>query len=318
MARIGVVGAGRMGRVHIQAVHASGEVDLAAIVEPHAPSREAVSSYGAPVYETPEDLLSAGGLDGVLVAAPSDRHPDLVALFAGAGLPLLCEKPLGVTVSDGEQATEAAARHDVLLQVGYWRRFVPALRELRARIQGGELGEINQLACMQWDAQPPSEQFRASSGGIAVDMGVHEFDQVRWLLGQEIGWLAAVPAGSTTGESPSSADPDAATILAELSGGACATISLGRRFPYEDSCWVEVWGTQGYRRVPFMWHTDGERVFLEAMIAQVEAFARALGGGPPEGAGGADAIVALQVAERVATSLTSGAERRCSDAVISR
>jgi myo-inositol 2-dehydrogenase/D-chiro-inositol 1-dehydrogenase len=200
MARIGVVGAGRMGRVHIQAVHASGEVDLAAIVEPHAPSREAVSSYGAPVYETPEDLLSAGGLDGVLVAAPSDRHPDLVALFAGAGLPLLCEKPLGVTVSDGEQATEAAARHDVLLQVGYWRRFVPALRELRARIQGDELGEINQLACMQWDAQPPSEQFRASSGGIAVDMGVHEFDQVRWLLGQEIGWLAAVPAGSTTGD----------------------------------------------------------------------------------------------------------------------
>jgi predicted dehydrogenase len=67
-----------------------------------------------------------------------------------------------------------------------------------------------------------------------------------------------------------------------------------------------------------MWHTDGERVFLEAMIAQVEAFARALGGGPPEGAGGADAIVALQVAERVATSLTSGAERRCSDGVISR
>lgn len=307
-----------MGRVHIRAVHASDEVELAAIVEPHAPSRETVSSYGVPAYERPEHLLEAGGVDGVLIAAPSDRHPELVALFAAAGMPLLCEKPLGVRVTDAVQATEAATRHDVLLQVGYWRRFVPALRELRVQIAGGELGEINQLACMQWDAQPPTEHFRSSSGGIAVDMGVHEFDQVRWLLGQDIDWLAAAPAGPSTGESPSPLDPDAATILAELSGGACAWISLGRRFPYEDSCWVEVWGTEGYRRVPFMWDTDGERVFLEAMIAQVEAFGRAMSGGPREGAGGADAIAAMQVAQRVAASLTEGAERRSSDAVVSR
>jgi myo-inositol 2-dehydrogenase / D-chiro-inositol 1-dehydrogenase len=318
MVRIGVVGAGRMGRVHIRAVQASDEVDLAAIVEPHVPSRYAVSSCGVPVYETPEHLLEAGGVDGVLIAAPSNRHPELVALFAGAGIPLLCEKPLGVRASDAAQATDAAARHNILLQVGYWRRFVPALRELRVQIAGGELGEISQLACMQWDAQPPSERFRASSGGIAVDMGVHEFDQARWLLGQEIDWLAAVPAGPTPGGPPTPEDPDAATILAELSGGACLTISLGRRFPYEDSCWVEVWGTERYRRVPFMWDTDGERVFLDAMIAQVEAFARALGGGPREGAGGADAIVALQVAERVAASLLARAKCRVKDAVVSR
>jgi myo-inositol 2-dehydrogenase/D-chiro-inositol 1-dehydrogenase len=171
---------------------------------------------------------------------------------------------------------------------------------------------------MQWDSEPPSEQFRSSSGGIAVDMGVHEFDQVRWLLGQEIGWLAAVPAGSASSESSSPTDPDAAAILAELSGGACATISLGRRFPYEDSCWVEVCGTEGYRRVPFMWDTDGERVFLEAIIAQAEAFARTLAGGPPEGAVGADAIVALRVAERVAASLTAGTARRTGNAQVSR
>jgi myo-inositol 2-dehydrogenase / D-chiro-inositol 1-dehydrogenase len=318
MVRIGVVGAGRMGRVHLRAVQASDKVDLVAIVEPHAPSREAVRAYGVPVYETPEQLLEAAGVDGVLIAAPSDRHPELVALFAAAGLPLLCEKPLGVRASDAERATDAAARHDVLLQVGYWRRFVPELRELRRQIAGGELGEINQLACMQWDQQPPPEPFRASSGGIAVDMGVHEFDQARWLLGQEIGRLTALPARPTPSASRSPEDPDAATILAELSGGACATISLGRHFPYADSCWVEVWGTDAYRRLPFMWDVDGERVFLDAMMAQVEAFARAVAGGPREGAGGADAITALRVAERVAASLTATAEHRPSDVVASR
>ncbi len=86
----------------------------------------------------------------------------------------------------------------MLLQVGYWRRFVPELRQLRDRVAAGELGQICQVSCMQWDAELPSEQFRAHSGGIAVDMGVHEFDEVRWLLGQEFRWVTATAAGPST------------------------------------------------------------------------------------------------------------------------
>jgi myo-inositol 2-dehydrogenase/D-chiro-inositol 1-dehydrogenase len=147
-----------------------------------------------------------------------------------------------------------------------------------------------------------SEQFRAHSGGIAVDMGVHEFDQTRWLLGQEFTWLAATAAGPSTERRPP-ADPDSVTVLAQLSGQAAATISLGRRFPHEDSCWVEVWGTEGYERVTFMWAAAGEEVFRTAMQAQAESFARAVRGAPVEGAGAADAIVALEVAQRAADAL---------------
>jgi myo-inositol 2-dehydrogenase/D-chiro-inositol 1-dehydrogenase len=261
-----------------------------------------------------DELLERDPPEGVLIAAPSDQHPALVARFAAAGVAMLCEKPLGIRAEQSLEADRTAAEAGVLLQVGYWRRFVPELRALRERIRAGELGEVSQLSCMQWDEQPPSEQFRAHSGGIAVDMGVHEFDQTRWLLGQEFEWIAAAHAGSSS-EHRDPADPDSATLLAQLSGGASATISLGRRFPYADSCWLEVWGTAGYERLPFMWDTAGDDVFRSAMVRQAEAFARAVRGGQREGADGADAFAALSAAELAAASLSGGAPVRARVAV---
>lgn len=304
--RLALIGAGRMGRVHLGALRSAEMIELAGIVEPFPPTRDELTAAGLRVCETVDELLATDPPEAVLIAAPSDQHPSLVATFAAAGIPMLCEKPVGLRARDALAAAQSAQDAGVLLQVGYWRRFVSELRQLRERIAAGELGEICQISCMQWDAELPSEQFRAHSGGIAVDMGVHEFDQVRWLLDQEILWAAAAPAGPTTvARAPD--DPDAATILAGLSGGAAATISLGRRFPHEDSCWVEVWGTTGYERVPFMWDTAGAEVFRSSMRRQAEGFARAVRGGVCEGAGGSDAVAALAVAERSAEALASGA-----------
>lgn len=304
--RLALIGAGRMGQVHLGALRGAEMVQVAGVVEPYAPTRTEVAATGVPVWETVDELLADDPPEAVLIAAPSDQHPALVATFAAAGIPMLCEKPVGVHAADAIATSAGAEQAGVLLQVGYWRRFVPELRELRERIAAGELGDICQISCMQWDAELPSEQFRAHSGGIAVDMGVHEFDQVRWLSGQEILWVTAAPAGpSTAVRAP--ADPDAATILAGLSGGAAATISLGRQFPFEDSCWVEVWGTTAYERVPFMWDAAGDEVFRSSMRRQAEGFARAVRGARLQGAGGADAVAALTVAGWTAEALASGA-----------
>jgi myo-inositol 2-dehydrogenase/D-chiro-inositol 1-dehydrogenase len=307
--RIALVGAGRMGSVHLAALRSSDAIELAGIVEPFEPARTRLDGMGVPLFATPSELIADGGAEGVLIAAPSDQHAELVTTFAAAGLAVLCEKPIGVGVDEASAAHAAAERYDVPLQVGYWRRFVPELRALRGRIERGELGEIYQLSCMQWDQEPPSADFRAHCGGIAIDMGVHEIDQTRWLVGQELDWVAAVGGGTLPAEAASAADPDAAVILARLSGGAAATISLGRRFMHADSCWLEVWGTDGYERLPFMWDADvwapgSSPVFLAAMQAQAEAFARAVRGAPIEGAGGDDAVAALEAAERIAASLS--------------
>src|SRR5579863_6177084 len=188
---VGLVGAGRIGSVHLRALQAAPETEVVGVVEPFKRAADAVAAQGVPVYSNVAELLAAGGVEAALVAAPSPLHLELVAELVAADLPVLCEKPVGIRVEDATEATRIASEAGVLLQVGLWRRFVPELRALRARIQAGEFGDIYQISCMQWDEALPSEEFRATSGGIAIDMGIHEFDQIRWLTGQEVEWVSA-------------------------------------------------------------------------------------------------------------------------------
>ena len=154
--------------------------------------------------------------------------------------------------------------------MAYWRRFVPGLRRLRDRIAAGEFGVIHLVTCYQWDEQPPSAAFRAHSGGIAIDMGVHEFDQLRWLTGQDISGLAVVASG----QAPDGiADVDGAQVIATLSGGGCGFISLGRYYPAGDAVWAEVFGTRGSERCDVIDPAEGERAQLEALRRQAESFA---------------------------------------------
>ena len=295
--RLALIGAGRMGRTHVRALAAGSTVVVTAVVEPVEAVRTELEADGVDVYSTVAELLSHGRFDGVLIAAPTDLHAELVETFAAAGFPILCEKPCGLRAADTATATRTAAEAGVLLQIGYWRRFVPELVELRRRIDAGELGEVWHVSCWQWDERPPAASFRSRSGGILIDMGVHEFDQIRWLTGQEIDDVSAVAAAASSDE-PVPGDPESIVALARLSGGAVATVSLGRRFPEGDCCWVELMGTGGHVRLPFMWGEPGTRVFLDALAAQAEAFAEAARGGPPRGATGDDAIRAIEAAER--------------------
>ena len=214
--RIAVIGAGRMGRVHIARARAleRGRGRRAWSSRSRLRAGE-LARRGLRTFTTAADLLTDGEIDGVLIAAPTDQHVELVEMLAGAGVPVLCEKPVGTRAADAVAAAAAVERAGIAFQVGYWRRFVPELRALRERIADGELGEILQISCLQWDAEPPSAQFRAHSGGIAVDMAVHELDQARWLTGQEISSVTAMPGG---GDDQLRSDPDAATIVARLVG----------------------------------------------------------------------------------------------------
>jgi myo-inositol 2-dehydrogenase / D-chiro-inositol 1-dehydrogenase len=168
---------------------------------------------------------------------------------------------------------------------------------LHDRMAGGELGVIHLVTCYQWDERPPSPLFRAHSGGIAIDMGVHEFDQLRWLTGQDVDGLAAVASGSAP---DGIADVDGAQVIVRLSGGATGFISLGRYYPVGDAVWAEAFGTRGHERCDVIDPAEGEVAQLEALRRQAESFALfAVGRGPCEGATAADAIAALAAAEQV-------------------
>jgi myo-inositol 2-dehydrogenase / D-chiro-inositol 1-dehydrogenase len=305
--RVAVIGAGRMGRTHLRALGDTSGIQVAAVVEPVDSVRQELAAEGLAVYPQLEELLDTGGIDAALVAAPTDLHLELVEALAAAGLPTLCEKPCGRRPDETAEAVRLATEAGIPLQIGYWRRFVPALIELRERIFAGELGEPAQIWSWQWDERPPSPEFRKRSGGILLDMGVHEFDQIRWLTGQEFVDVSAVAAGVASA-APVTGDPESVAAVAELSGGAVATVSLGRRLSVCEGCWVEIVGTEGHARTVFVWGDDGPRVIHAALVAQLEAFAATVRGAEQQGATGEDAIRAIEVAERAAQSLAVGAQ----------
>jgi myo-inositol 2-dehydrogenase / D-chiro-inositol 1-dehydrogenase len=307
--RLGLIGAGRMGRNHLQAIGGSPTVRVTGVVDADPDTRAAIAATGIPAYASLDELLAAGQIDGALIAVPTNRHVTVLESVVGARLPVLCEKPCGLTVDETRQCASAARRAGVLLQVAYWRRFVPELGELRQQIRTGELGDILAVNCYQWDGAPPSAEFRGSSGGIFIDMGVHEFDQVRWLTGQEFTTVHAVTSRDSDGR-----DPDCAQLVAALDGGSTAMVSLGRWHPAGDSCKVEVFGTKGTVSSWFLDPVDGDTVFRRALQAQAEAFAGAVRASGPAVAGQSagssadDALAALSIASEATAQANADSE----------
>jgi myo-inositol 2-dehydrogenase / D-chiro-inositol 1-dehydrogenase len=303
---LGLAGAGRMGRNHLRGLSDSKTVRVTAIAEPTEPARASLPPMDARVYADLDSMLGAGGFDAVLVCVPSDFHLDTIKRLVSAGMPILCEKPVGVTAIEAREASDLTKRAGLPFQVGFWRRFVPSLNLLRERIAAGELGEIYLVACYQWDEKPPTAYFRTHSGGIFIDMGVHEFDQTRWLTGQEFGNISSLFCG--VADEPWPGDPESAQAMAELSGGTSALVSLGRRFPLGDVCKVEVFGTKDAEECKFLWPPTADETFFAALRNQAESFARHVGGAAREGAGGDDAAAALEAAERAAAQAVNDAQ----------
>jgi myo-inositol 2-dehydrogenase/D-chiro-inositol 1-dehydrogenase len=309
--RLGLIGAGRMGRTHLRGLAGSERVAVTAIAEVSEATRRTVPDVGAPVYPGIAEMLDAEALDGVLIVVPTDRHLQVITEVAARGLPILCEKPCGLTVAQTQAAVAETQAAGVPFQVAYWRRYVPSLRALRDQIASGELGTVHLVACYQWDDRPPSDEFRAHSGGILIDMGVHEFDEMRWLTGQDLGSMAAIASGlvpgglirRVSGEDRRSADVDGAQVLVELSGGGSGLVSLGRFHPAGDMARAEAFGTKGTVRCDFLDPAEGEQAQLAALRLQAESFADFASGGPCTGATGADAVAALDAATRAGAAI---------------
>ena len=305
MFRLGLVGAGRMGRTHLRALSESSDVRIVAVAEPLDTLRDdAVANFDVTGYSSLAEMLASGGIDGALIVTPSDSHVDVIGLVAAAGLPILCEKPCGVSAEDTKRARSIVRDAGVALQIGYWRRFVPELQTIRDGIADGAFGDVLTLSCLQWDGEPPSAAFRSRSGGVFIDMGVHEFDQARWMTGSDFTTLSAV-ASSAISDPEVIDDPDSAQVLAETQSGATVFVSLGRHFSGGDMASVEVFGSKDHVHSTFLNPDDGERAQLEALIRQAQAFADYAKGGPCRGASVEDAIAALEAAGRCADQLAA-------------
>ena len=297
--RFGLIGGGRMGRTHLRALDGSTEVTVVAVTEPVETTAAPLREQGLAVYPTAEEMFAESELDGVLIAVPTPQHIETTRRSLDAGLPVLCEKPFGLVPDEARAVGKLATERKLALQIAYWRRFVPQLTTLRGDLADGKYGTVHFLVCSQWDEAPPPLSFRHDSGGIYIDMGVHEIDQTRWLLGQDFTDVKA-QVFPTTEDPGAQNDVDSAQALVMLSGGTSTVISLGRFYEGGDIVSMELYGSRGHTRFDVVSPETGEGPQLHALKLQAEAFARHARGAAPEGATAEEAARVLELAHGLA------------------
>lgn len=293
--RLGLIGGGRMGRTHLRALEGSAQVTVVAVAEPFEAAAAQLREQGLAVYPTAEAMFGDAQLDGVLIAVPTPQHIDTTRAALEAGVPVLCEKPFGLIPEDARELGKLARDKGLALQIAYWRRFVPQLMSLRGDLADGKYGTAHMLVCSQWDEAPPPLAFRRHSGGVYIDMGVHEIDQVLWLLGQDFVDVKA-QAFPTTEDPEAGNDVDSAQALVMLSGGTSTVLSLGRFYRGGDIVSVALFGSKDHTRLDVVSPETGEGPQLGALRSQAEAFARHARGAAPEGATAEQAARVLELA----------------------
>ena len=247
---IGLLGAGRMGSIHARLIAAgipgarlSGIADI-----DYAAARRLAAEVGdPPAYGSPDELLAAPGIDAVLIAVSSHRHLDAIRASAAAGKDILCEKPIALTIEDTDAAIAATDAAAVRLQVGFMRRWDPDYARAKTRLASGRFGVPTLFTSLQFDPAPPPLAFAdpAVSGGIMVDMGIHEFDLARWLMADEVAEVHAYGSAIASPEFATIGDADTVAVALRFAGGALGSVLLARSTTYGEDVRTEVLATNG-------------------------------------------------------------------------
>ncbi len=186
--RIGVLGCGRIGRMHAELV--AGRVDglaLAAVFDVVGDASESVADrFGGRVAATPESLIDGDDVDAVAICSSTDTHIDLLVAAAGAGKPVFIEKPLSLDLAAVDRGIAAVDAAGIAVQVGFNRRFDPSHRSVRDRVLNGDIGDVHLCRITSRDPAPPPISYIEVSGGIFNDMTIHDFDMARYVTGSDV------------------------------------------------------------------------------------------------------------------------------------
>jgi myo-inositol 2-dehydrogenase/D-chiro-inositol 1-dehydrogenase len=246
--RFGVIGAGRIGRVHAEnlAYRLPG-AELAVVADPVAAAAEAcaqqlkVSNWKTDYRE----VLADPTIKAVVIASSTDTHAQIIEEAAAAGKDIFCEKPIDLDLARVDRALTAVDRAGVRLQIGFNRRFDPSFAKAKRLIAEGGIGKPHMIKVTSRDPQPASIEYLAVSGGIFTDMTIHDFDVVRWLMGEEVVELFAMGAVLIDPAIGELNDVDTAMISLRYASGALGNIDNSRKAVYGYDVRVEVFGSEG-------------------------------------------------------------------------
>ncbi len=321
--RFGLLGAGRIGKVHAKAVTGNSKAKLVAVADAMAPAADAIAAqYGCEV-RTIAQILAASDIDAVVICTPTDTHADLIEQFTNAGKAVFCEKPIDLSLARVEACLSVVRANKGTLMVGFNRRFDPHFKAVRAEIDKGSVGEVEMVTITSRDPGAPPLDYIARSGGIFRDMTIHDFDMARWLLGEEITEVSAMASVLVDPAIGAAGDSDSVQVMLKTASGKMALISNSRRATYGYDQRIEVHGSKGvvsaenqrpvsievanglgYTRPPL--HDFFMTRYTEAYAAEIGAFIDAVGAKTAAAPSGEDGLLALALAEAALLSVKEG------------
>ncbi len=320
--KIGLTGLGRIGQIHLQnLVQRIPGVEVIAVCD-ISPETEAVAErYGVPhFYASFDSILAHKDIEAVVICSPTDSHFSHIHLAAKAGKHIFCEKPLEMSVAKIQEIESIIANHQVKLQVGFNRRFDPSFARVKERILEGEIGDIHIINITSRDPGLPSLEYLKSSGGLFLDMTIHDFDMARFIAGSEVKGVYAQGLVRIDDSLIAIGDIDTAVVFLKFENGTMATINNSRKSVYGYDQRIEVFGNKGMvnidnhlndtHRFYDQWGAHSalnvnfflER-YQEAYLLEMKAFIAALQSNHTMPVGAFDALQATRIAVAASRSM---------------
>jgi len=320
---LALLGAGRIGRVHAEAVSHNRNARLVAVADANEQAARALATEHGASRRSVKDIAGADDIDAVLICTPTNTHADLIELFARAGKAIFCEKPIDLDVGRVRACLDVVAQTGARLMVGFNRRFDPHFTALKRTIAEGRIGDVEMLTITSRDPGLPPADYIRVSGGIFRDMTIHDFDMARFLLGEEITSVMATASVMVDAQMAELGDYDSANVLLTTATGRQCVITNSRRAAYGYDQRIEVLGSkgmvqaenqrpedieiataQGFLRPPL--HDFFMTRYAAAYAAEITAFVAMAAGQHVDVPDGSDGLAALLLAEAALESTQTG------------
>ncbi len=323
MLKIGLLGAGRIGRVHAINIanHARSQLVAVSDVNEDA-ARSLADAYGAKAISS-EAILADASIDAVLIATSTDTHSDLIEKATAAGKAVLCEKPVDLSLERAQRCLNSVEGTGVPVMIGFNRRFDPNFSAIKASITAGEIGKPELLSITSFDPGPPPVAYVKVSGGLFRDMMIHDFDMANFLMGDAPKTVHAAGTSIVDPEIGKAGDVDTAVVTLTYADGRIAVIKNSRRAVYGYDQRVEILGSEGLLSAGNVLENTVSKAtkqgvtsakpeffflerYMRAYASEWNAFVAAILDGAANPVSLKDGVAALALAEAATQSVKSG------------
>ncbi|MCM2535035.1 inositol 2-dehydrogenase [Neobacillus pocheonensis] len=331
---VGIIGAGRIGKLHVDNLRKIPQIHIKSVSDVVINHLKAWAKEKQIEVLTNDyhELLADPEIQAVFICSPTNTHATIIKEAALAGKDIFCEKPVSLSVEETEEALAVVEKAGVKLQIGFNRRYDPNFRKIQIIVKEGRIGQPHILRITSRDPEPPGVDYVKVSGGLFMDMMIHDFDMARYITGSEVVEVSAAGAVLVDPEIGEAGDVDTAIVTLKFTNGALGVIDNSRQAVYGYDQRLEIFGDKGAAQADNNRGTNVEvssaefvtkdkplHFFLEryrqAYIDEVLEFASAILENTEITCTGFDGLQAQRIAKAALESLEKGVPVKLNQAV---